>query len=127
MDNFNSVSLGFAGGIATIFVVAVLAFAIAKQNVEDLAREIAEADVMSKILPAPSTPLHFLSLLNKARNLREQCLSNLRSGRLLAAIACAKLGRQAAKDARVVIDTKLAEVVRENEQETEAAKEAENG
>ncbi len=111
MDTYNTVSLGFAAGVGVIFVAAVLTFAFAKQSIEDLAREIGEADVMSKLLPAPRVALEFLTLLNKARNLRDQCLSNMRSGKWLAAITCANQGRKAARDARTVIDLQLAEVV----------------
>lgn len=110
-----TVSLGFAAGVGFMFVAAVLTFAFAKQSIEDLAREIGEADVMSKILPGAKTPLEFLSLLNKARNLREQCLSNMRSGKWLAAITCAKEGKQVARSARSVIDLQLAEATNKNE------------
>jgi hypothetical protein len=114
MDTYNTVSLGFATGVGFLFVVAVFTFAFAKQSIEELAREIGEADVMSKILPVARTPLEFLSLLNKASNLREQCLSNMRSGKWLAAITCAKEGKQAARDARTVIDLQLAEATSQN-------------
>lgn len=117
MDTYNTVSLGFAAGVGTILVAAVLTFVLAQKSIEDLAREIGEADVMSKLLPAPRMPLEFLALLNKARNLRDQCLSNMRSGKWLAAITCANRGRKAARDARVVIDLKLAEAVAEVRQE----------
>lgn len=115
MDTFNTVSLAFAAGVGVIFMAAAFAFAFAKQNIEDLAREIGEADVMGKILPSQSIPLQFLTLLNKARNLREQCLSNIRAGKLHDAIQCAKLGRIAARDARAIVDSEIETMRRERD------------